>query len=135
MRQLCAALCLLAAACTSAAPDPDAGPLESVATATSGHGMYQVDLLGHASVTTRGNHDVQLVITDPTGAAVDDLDLTVVPWMPAMGHGTSITPVVTPMGDGTYAIDRVDLFMPGLWELRTTFHQPDDYAAPSLQVQ
>jgi hypothetical protein len=55
--------------------------------------------------------------------------------MPAMGHGTSITPTATDMGSGVYAITDLSLFMPGEWELRTQFTGPvDDTAAPTFDV-
>jgi hypothetical protein len=57
---------------------------------------------------------VELVVTDPsTGASVDGLTITMTPWMPAMGHGASVTPSVTPLGQGRYVFTDVSLFMPG----------------------
>jgi hypothetical protein len=55
--------------------------------------------------------------------------------MPAMGHGTSVTPTVSAEGGGDYRIDDVDFFMPGLWELRTQMTGArEDEVAPSFQV-
>ena len=125
---------LAAPACASPGVDLDSGPLVQVAEAQSTTGAYDVVVLAHSPTPVRGNHTVQLVVTS-AGAPADDLALTIVPWMPAMGHGTSITPTVTPLGDGAYQLDDVDLFMPGLWELRTTIASPQDYAAPSFAVQ
>jgi hypothetical protein len=50
---------------------------------------------------------------------VTGLSLDVVPWMPAMGHGSSTVPSVRDEGDGIYVVDHVVLFMPGQWDLRT----------------
>ena len=86
----------------------------------------------------QGIDTVEYVITSggPAGGVPQDgLALTVVPWMPDMGHGASITPTVTAMGDGHYVIADVELFMPGTWELRTTIAGPlEDSVAPSFQI-
>jgi hypothetical protein len=55
--------------------------------------------------------------------------------MPAMGHGSSVEPVTTAKGNGTYVLDNVYLFMAGHWELRTTFSgSVTDRATPSFDV-
>ncbi len=73
------------------------------------------------------------------GAPATGLALTVVPWMPAMEHGTSIVPSVSETATpGTYAIANAYLFMPGIWEMRTTVsasaNGAADKVAPSLDV-
>ncbi len=82
---------------------------------------------------------MQLVITDETGAPQSGLTLDTTPWMPAMGHGASVTPSVSETSPGTYVVEDVDLFMPGTWELRTTIADADsgsstDHVAPSFQI-
>jgi hypothetical protein len=60
----------------------------------------------------------------------------VVPWMPAMGHGASLAPVVTPEGGGKYVVSNVALFMAGSWQLRTNIiGRTDDSASVSCQIQ
>ena len=85
----------------------------------------------------RGTNNIELTITGATdGAPRDGLALAVKPWMPAMGHGTSIVPTIAAETDGKYLISNVDLFMAGLWEIRLTIPgTPEDYAAPSFQIQ
>ncbi len=56
-------------------------------------------------------------LSDAAGA-VEGATLTVVPFMPAHQHGTSKPVVVTPMGGGRYDLAPVNLWMPGLWEVR-----------------
>jgi hypothetical protein len=83
----------------------------------------------------RGIASVQLVVKDQQGAPEDSLDVSALPWMPAMGHGTSVAPVVSAKGNGTYVLDNVYLFMPGHWELRTTFSgSVSDSATPTFDV-
>jgi len=69
---------------------------------------------------TVGYDASQLEITDSTGAPVSGLTLTIVPWMPAHGHGASVEPTVTETAPGTYVATPLDFFMSGTWQLRTT---------------
>jgi hypothetical protein len=83
----------------------------------------------------RGVVSVEYRVTDKDGAPVDGLTLEVVPWMPDMGHGSSVKPIVTAEGGGRYVVSNVQLFMPGRWELRTTTFGPvEDRATPSFQI-
>lgn len=69
----------------------------------------------------RGTSTAELRITDASsGAPVDDLAVQVVPWMVAMGHGSSGKPTVTASGGGKYVVSNVSLYMAGQWELRIT---------------
>jgi YtkA-like len=55
-------------------------------------------------------------VTDANGAPVTGATIAVKPFMPDMGHGSSITPQITPMTTaGMYQITLLDLFMPGIW--------------------
>lgn len=84
---------------------------------------------------SRGAVDVEYTITGMDGTPRDGLNLEVVPWMPDMGHGASVHPVVTPKGGGRYLISGVELFMPGRWELRTTMTgTAEDRATPTFQI-
>jgi hypothetical protein len=84
---------------------------------------------------SRGTNDVQLTVTrTDDGSPVDGLTLDVVPIMPSMGHGTAMT-AITPQGAGVYLVTGVYLYMPGTWELKTSFSGPiQDNAAPVLTV-
>jgi len=81
-----------------------------------------------------GNDSVELVLTDAkTGKPVDGETITLVPFMPTMGHGTSVIPVPQAKGNGHYVFTNVYLFMPGEWQLRFQFSGPvDDSAAPDI---
>jgi hypothetical protein len=49
---------------------------------------------------------------------VDSADITVMPFMPDHGHGSPIAAEIAPTGDpGQFQVDRVNLWMPGLWEV------------------
>jgi hypothetical protein len=59
-----------------------------------------------------------------------------VPFMPAMGHGSSTVPTIASLGSGKYGVDDVVLAMPGMWELRTTISgEASDYAVPRVEVE
>ncbi|HEY2409053.1 MAG TPA: FixH family protein [Polyangiaceae bacterium] len=85
----------------------------------------------------RGSSSVELrLFAIDSGEPVDALTLSVVPFMPAMGHGSPDTPSVSFAQDGRYVLDNVVLPMPGVWELRTSISGPTvDYVAPSFDVQ
>jgi hypothetical protein len=69
-------------------------------------------------------------LTDASGAPVTGATLSVVPFMPDHGHGSSIVPEVMPGTDpGTYTVGSLYLFMPGVW--RVTFGVVPDGGTPS----
>ena len=112
---------------------------EPAATVTSENGVYRVSV--HSApdaVPSRGVNTLQMVVTRVAdGPAVSDLALDVVPWMPAMGHGASVKPSVHAEGEpGVYTITNVTLFMPGLWEIRTTIEgaAARDHVTPSFEI-
>ena len=57
---------------------------------------------------------------------VDDLTVTVRPWMPLHGHGlVPDTYAGTSVGQGRYQIEVFDIIMPGLWEFHVSLASPD----------
>lgn len=102
----------------------------------SASGALQVVLNGTPSPPALGEDTFEMAITNSDGGApVTGLTLTVVPWMPAMGHGTSTVPTVSESPPGTYVISNVDFFMAGVWELRTAISGPvTDNVTPSFNI-
>jgi hypothetical protein len=105
------------------------GPVASfsgppVANAMTDAGTYAIAARTSPNPIARGINALELTITDTTGAPKDGLAISAVTWMPAMGHGASVVPTVTPKGGGVYDLTDVDLFMPGRWEVRLTFGSP-----------
>jgi hypothetical protein len=140
MGLVCAALLC---ACSSAGGTPppsgtNAGSFPETAYAIAmGDAMHvKVEMRTAPQPPVAGVNEALIALTDTqTGAPVDGADIAVVPWMPAMGHGTSIVPTVTPQGDGKYLVTNLSFFMPGTWELRTTFSGAvTDHAVVSFQV-
>jgi YtkA-like len=112
-------------------------PVQSLMSVTSSGAKLRIDVrTAPEQPPSRGVQAVQLVITDAaSGAPATGLSLSVLPWMPAMAHGSPLVPTVTEDPGGVYVVEDVDFFMAGTWELRTTFSGSlVDYAAPSFQI-
>jgi hypothetical protein len=129
---------LLVAGCSSAGSSATAQgfPADTYATTTSDAGALRIEIRTSPQPPTRGTNAVELTIASAAdGSPVDGLTLQVTPWMPAMNHGAQDVPGVTAEGGGKYLLPQVDCFMPGHWELRTTFSGPmTDHATPALDV-
>lgn len=136
---------LLAAAgsggCSSGASAPDPGSFaETPATVlTSEAGGYRIAIQSAPDPQpTRGVNALRLVFTKVSdGTRAAGLEVDVVPWMPAMGHGASVKPTVRAGTEpGVYTVDNVNLFMPGLWEIRATIGgSTGDHATAQFEVQ
>src|ERR1700749_1022172 len=98
-------------------------------TAASASGALNLAVWWPPPHPTVGYDATQLAITDSTGAPVSGLTLTIVPWMPAHGHGASVEPTVTESAPGTYVATPLDFFMSGTWQLRTTIVSGSDGGA------
>jgi hypothetical protein len=134
-------VCILAAffgACgSSTATTPDAGVLISCQndpraqtyapnlTVTSDNASLKFVLVqSNPAPPSRGTDEWTLRITNPSGTALDNLAVTVVPFMPDHGHGTSVNATVTANADGTYTANPLYLFMPGVWRITFTTTPP-----------
>lgn len=91
-----------------------------------------------AAPPVRGKVQLEALVRDAAGRPRDGLTIDVVAWMPSHGHGANGTPVVTPLGDGSYRIDGCALTMAGAWQIRMTMRGPDgseDHATTTIEVQ
>jgi YtkA-like len=66
-----------------------------------------------------------LQLLDAGGLPLDGATLSVLPFMPDHGHGSAVTPTVTPKGGGVYAVANLYFPMPGLWRVTVTVQLPD----------
>jgi hypothetical protein len=80
------------------------------------------------SPPTKGTNTMLLQIDDASGKPLDGATVSVLPYMPDHAHGSAVTPVVTPMGSGKYAVAKIYYPMPGLWKVTVTVQMPG--AAP-----
>ena len=88
-------------------------------TVASASGQLSIDVWWSPVQPTVGYDAAQLAITDGNGAPVTGLALTIVPFMPAHGHGASVDPTVSESAPGVYVATPLDFFMAGHWELMT----------------
>ena len=65
----------------------------------------------------RDDNDWTVTITDGDGQPATGLSVTTDPQMPDHGHGTPIRAEITEGNPGTYEISRINLWMPGYWEI------------------
>jgi YtkA-like len=65
----------------------------------------------------RGNDTWKLSIANAAGQPLSGLNVSVLPFMPDHGHGTSVTPTVTANSDATYTVTPLYFFMPGVWQI------------------
>lgn len=123
---------ILSTACSSASTVPDSFPLS----VTSDSHALHIDMTASPDPPVVGTDTLELTITSAAdGSPQDGLSVALAPYMPSMGHGTSAT-TVTPEGGGKYLVSEVYLFMPGVWELKTTITGPiSDHAEPAFQLQ
>ncbi len=130
----CASTLGCSASSSTQTPDATTFATAPIAAVTSASGAHTVTVFPATTGIVQGIDSIEFVVTDAaSGSPVDGLTLGIVPWMPAMGHGSSVVPSVRPMGDGAYVATNVVLFMPGTWELRTSL-ATDDSAVVTLDV-
>ncbi|TSC25240.1 FixH family protein [Corallococcus sp. Z5C101001] len=124
-----------------AVPDAgsDAGVVRAetaVGSAVSASGRLRVEVRSAAVPLRRGVQVLRVQVTDAaSGKPVPDVVLAVQPWMPSMGHGIEEVPRVIAREPGTFDVTELDLFMPGVWELRFTLKGAvEDTAAVTLKL-
>ena len=124
---------LATVACSST---PASSPAAFPMSVPSDAGQLRLDLTAIPNPPKVGTDTFELTVVDAKdGTPRDGLSMSVVPWMPSMGHGTSI-PTVTPEGGGKYVLSDVYLFMPGTWEFKIAFSGPvSDHADPTFEIQ
>ncbi len=130
-------LSVLAGACGSSPAVQQGFGSTPLVTVTSASGTLQVAVYTNPQSPTAGNVAVRYFISETASSQpVDGLSLAVVPWMPAMGHGTSVVPSVSAAGGGVYNLSNVYLFMAGQWQLRTAISGgATDSVTPDLMVE
>ena len=136
---MCIAIALLASGACGADPaDPTQPPsfgADPDQVLPSDSGSLTIALRYAPNPPSVGSDAVQVSLADANGAPATGLSLTVIPWMPAHGHGTSVNPTVTETAPGTFIATPLYLFMPGSWELRMTTHGAvDDTAKAAFQI-
>jgi hypothetical protein len=86
---------------------------------SSAAGMKVTLVASDPAPPIRGTNDWTLKVVDATGMPVTS-DVTIVPFMPDHGHGTSVKPTLLPQPDGSWKVDNLYFFMPGVWRITVT---------------
>ena len=123
----------LAAGCGSSSSAPDAGDVvncqtdprvfayaPNLAVKSSTSAMTFTLVQSDPAPPARGNDVWTMHVTDAAGQPLSNLSLTVLPFMPDHGHGTSVNPSVSVKGAGNYSVSPLYFFMPGVWRIRFT---------------
>jgi hypothetical protein len=111
------------------------GPPQEVLASASG--QLRVDVRWWPQPTHVGDGAVELAIVDTAGAPATGVSLSVLLWMPAHGHGTSVQPQISETAPGVFVAEPLYLYMSGEWELlmsMATTGAGDDSATASLTV-
>lgn len=82
------------------------------------HGLFSVEMLIIGNELKVGPNDMDIIVHDKQDHDVMGAELTVTPFMPAMGHGAMEKPVVTERGGGLYGVENVAPMMSGQWEIK-----------------
>jgi hypothetical protein len=115
------AVAIVLAACTAASEPASEGsfPDAPYASFVAGETPLAIELrTAPSQPPERGDLAVEVRVEDATKAPRDGLDVEVVAFMGAHGHGAAGAPTVTPLGGGRYRIEHLALTMPGPWQLR-----------------
>ncbi len=85
----------------------------------SDNGKFSVELVIPEKELRMGVNVVEVIVHHGTGGGdVAGAAVSIVPWMPSMGHGVMTKPTVTERGGGLYSINDVVLSMTGHWQLK-----------------
>lgn len=101
---------------------------------TSSSGALKVAIVSSdPAPPTRYTNTWKVRVTDGGGAPIQNPSITVTPFMPDHGHGTSIHAVATPEADGTFTITPLYLFMPGVWRVTIALDRGDAGATDQVE--
>jgi hypothetical protein len=94
------------------------GETYSAGMTKTGEGGYVFTLVDALpSPPAKSDNALTLALTDAEGEPATTAGLNILPCMPDHGHGSPLVPTITPAGDGSFSIERLNLWMPGLWEI------------------
>jgi hypothetical protein len=132
-------VCLPLAGCGSDRAEVSSPPLSfsgpAAQTLTSSSGQLSIGIRWSPDVPIKGSDAAELTFRDAAGDLVDGLAVSMVPWMPAHGHGTSIDPIMMSSSPGVQIATPLYLFMSGEWQLRMTITGAlDDSAVATAEI-
>jgi hypothetical protein len=116
--RLLVACAVIAAGCSSSASPSDADDTGAVVSQLGTSGALRFEIVAEQPVTLGVNRFRVRVSDASSGVELVAPQLVVTTRMASMGHGSSVTPVITMNDDGSFEVERLALEMPGTWDVR-----------------
>jgi hypothetical protein len=91
----------------------------------TGKGLFSVEMVIKEKELKVGVNTLDIIVHDKNDKDVVGAVVTLIPWMPEMGHGVYEKPVVRERGGGLYSAENIILIMGGRWELRMKIKRGD----------
>lgn len=89
------------------------------------NGKFVVEIMVNQDELKVGLNTMKIALHDEKDHALEGAVITVIPWMPDMGHGVKTKPVVTDKGKGLYIAENVEFSMSGLWMIKIKIKKDD----------
>ena len=86
-------------------------------TQTTKNKKFSVTMTTPDEGLTVGKNSISLKIYDADDYEVVGATVNIKPWMPGMGHGVFLDPIIQEKNNGVYEVDDVGISMPGHWQL------------------
>jgi len=111
----------------------DRAPTFELGLAETGGSGYRVTVTDSFPFpVARDDNDWTITIADGDGAIAAGLDVVLDPQMPDHGHGTPVKATVAETDPGTYEVTRINLWMPGYWEIGVQLRDTTDDLVDTL---
>ena len=82
------------------------------------NGLFTIEMVLPEKNLRMGFNSLEIIVHDKGNKDVPGAEITVTPWMPAMGHGVMEKPQVMERGGGLYSVTNLVLSMTGHWQLQ-----------------
>jgi hypothetical protein len=89
------------------------------------NGKFAIEIIVNQEELKVGLNTMKFSLHDVNNNALEGALITIMPWMPDMGHGVKTKPVVTEEGKGLYNADNIEFSMSGLWILKIIVKKDD----------
>lgn len=84
----------------------------------TGNRLFTIEMVIPEQELRMGVNTLEVIVHDNKNRDVPGAEVSITPWMPAMGHGVTEKPEVTERGGGLYSVNNVVLSMTGHWQLK-----------------
>jgi protein SCO1 len=81
-------------------------------------GLFSLEVSTSGKGLQNGVNSLDIIVRDKSGKSAEGAEITVTPWLPAMGQGVWEKSVVTVQGAGKYHVQNIVTTLNGRWELK-----------------